>query len=282
MDIAVGKDFSRYADDGVFAVIDGNASRYNTGSHVDVKGMSLLAGISGSKPLAAGALTLAGFVSYGRSSYDTYNSSVKGGGSSDYVGLGLRARLDFAGTDKGHPYAEAHLQGGRVKTDFYSGDLKDGQGRSASYDVSSSYLGAHIGIGYVRYLADGRELDLYAKYIYARHGGDNVRLSTGEPMSFDAIRSRRLRIGGRYTGKSGNFRPYVGLAWEHEFDGRASATVNGHSLYAPDLIGGTGIAEFGFTFTPWENKPFFIDLSIQGYTGKREGFSGSLEFEYRF
>jgi hypothetical protein len=116
----------------------------------------------------------------------------------------------------------------------------------------------------------------------AGHGGDDVRLDTGEPISFDAIQSRRLRIGGRYTGKSGNFQPYIGLAWEREFDGRANASFYGHSMYVPDMAVDTGIAELGFIFQPSETIPFFIDLSIQGYTGKREGLSGRLELEYRF
>jgi hypothetical protein len=290
----------KYGGNGVFAIIDGGALRYDTGSRIDVNSLSLLTGISGSKPLASEALTVAGFIVYGRGDYDTYSSfadapSVKGGGSSNYVGLGLRTRLDFTGTgpagtgeagaDKSRPYIEAHAQGGRVKTDFYSSDFADYQGRSASYHASSNYFGAHVGAGYIWNFADTGEVDFYPKYLYPRRGGDSVRLGTGEPVSFDAIQSRRLRLGGRYTRKSGNFQPYVGMAWEREFDGRANAAVYGYPINpinALDMAGDTGIFELGFTYMPFDIYPFFIDLSVQDYTGQIEGVSGRLDLEYRF
>jgi hypothetical protein len=285
-DVAVGHGLSRRGN-GVFAVIDGDSSRHNTGSHIDADSFSLLAGISGGTPVsAAGTLTLTGFVGYGRGGYGTYNSfanaaSVTGGGDSEYVGAGVLARLDIAGADEGHPYAEAHFQGGIVKTDFSSGNLTNGTGQGASYDSSSRYYSAHIGAGYIRNFAGDKELDLYAKYFFARCGGDSVRLNTGDDVSFDAVNSSRLRVGGRYVWKAGNVRYYAGLAWEFEFDGEANATVYGFMpLDAPDMVGGTGILELGLSFTPSETRPLVIDLGVKGYAGKREGISGNIRFEY--
>jgi outer membrane autotransporter protein len=291
LDLATGQGLSRMLDAsragmGSFGVIDGGSSRYDTGSHVDVDSLSLLAGLSGSLALDSGALTLGAFFSYGRGDYDTRNSfanaaSVKSRGDSDYAGLGILARLDLTGTAAGHPYAEAHLQGGRVKTDFRSGDLVDSLGRGAKYDSSSNYYGAHLGAGYVWNLSGG-EFDLYGKYLYARRGGDSARLNTGDPIRFDAVESQRLRIGGRATWTAGNLKPYAGLAWEHEFDGKARATAYGRKIDAPDLKGDTGIVELGLTLTPSKTRPLTIDLGIQGYAGQREGASGSIKMKYRF
>ena len=286
VDLAAGPGIIRHGK-GIFALVDGGSSRYDTGSNIDVDSLSLLAGVSGVTPFSAGTLTLAGFLSYGRGDYDTYNSfanaaSVKGQGGSDYTGLGALARFDFSGSDTGHPYAEAHFQGGRVKTDFYSGDLVDVLGRSARYDTSSNYYGAHIGAGYVRNIAGGGELDLYAKYLYARRGGDSVRLDSGDPVSFDYVNSHRLRVGGRYAWRANNLRPYVGLAWEYEFDGRANAAAYGYPIDAPDMEGDTGIVELGFTLTPSGTERLLIDLGVQAYTGQREGVSGNVKLEYMF
>ncbi|MDR2124063.1 MAG: hypothetical protein LBP38_03650, partial [Desulfovibrio sp.] len=57
-----------------FAVTSGGWSRYNTGSHVDVSGVSLLAGmaIGGDTPI--GRITGGGFFEGGWGNYDTYNS----------------------------------------------------------------------------------------------------------------------------------------------------------------------------------------------------------------
>jgi outer membrane autotransporter protein len=87
-------------------------------------------------------------------------------------------------------------------------------------------------------------------------------------------------LGGRYAWESVKFRPYVGMAWEHEFDGTANSTTFRCPIDALDMRGDTGIFELGFTFRPSENMPLFIDLNAQGYAGSREGLSGTLEFEY--
>ncbi|MDR1936511.1 MAG: autotransporter outer membrane beta-barrel domain-containing protein, partial [Candidatus Accumulibacter sp.] len=197
-------------------------------------------------------------------------------------GLGLLARLDFTGTRSGHPYAEASLQGGRVESDFKSGDLRDSLGRGAKYDTRSSYYGAHIGAGYLWKLGEAGEVDLYGQYLYARRGGDSVSLNTGDPIRFSAVESQRLRIGGRYAWTANKIKPYAGLAWEHEFDGKAKATAYGYRIDAPDLKGDTGIVEFGLSLTPSKNTPVSIDLGLQGYAGTREGVSGGIKLEYRF
>ena len=76
--------------------------------------------------------------------------------------------------------------------------------------------------------------------------------------------------------------PYIGAAWEHEFNGRAGATTRGFSIPAPSLRGDTGIGELGLSFKPSATIPLFFDLGIQGYVGKREGVTGSLQAKLEF
>ena len=69
---------------------------------------------------------------------------------------------------------------------------------------------------------------------------------------------------------------------KHEFDGEAGATAYGYSLNKPELKGGTGIGEVGVTFKPTAASDFSFDLGIQGYTGLREGVSGSVRAKWVF
>jgi outer membrane autotransporter protein len=169
-----------------------------------------------------------------------------------------------------------------VKTEFQSGDLVDASGRGAKYDSASNYHGAHLGAGYVWQTGPG-ELDVYGQLLHARRGGDTVTLNTGDPVTFKAVDSHRLRLGGRYAWTMNDtLKPYLGLAWEHEFDGKARATTHGETIDAPSLKGDTGMVELGFSVHPSSFQALRIDLGIQGYAGKREGVSGSLKAEYRF
>jgi outer membrane autotransporter protein len=270
-----------------FAFLERGHSRYDSGSRVDVDSRLLMAGLSGALALSSGTLTLGGFITHGTGDYDTRNSfantaRVKGSGDSQYTGFGLLARLDLTGADTGHPYLEASLQGGRVKTEFRSGDLIDAFGRGAKYDSASNYYGGHLAAGYLWQTRQG-ELDLYGQWLYTRREGDTVTLNTGDPIRFAAVESQRLRLGGRYAWTvNETIKPYLGLAWEREFGGKARATTYGYEIDAPKLKGDTGIVELGLSTHPSPARPLRIELGVQGYAGKREGVSAMLKVEYRF
>ncbi len=115
---------------------------------------------------------------------------------------------------------------GKTHNEYDSSDLRDAAGRKADYDSSSPYYGLHFGTGYVWNINDAATLDLYGKYFWTRQQGDSVGLSTGEHLSFDDINSSRLRFGGRFAYiLNEHVAPYIGAAWEHEFDGKARATT---------------------------------------------------------
>jgi autotransporter-associated beta strand protein len=271
-----------------FGALSGASLRYNTGSHVDMNSLSLLAGLAWGTDLAPGRLTLGAFFEYGNGSYDTHNSfsnaaSVDGDGDTYYAGGGILGRMDFINTGPGHFYAEASFRAGGVHNEYDSSDLRDASGRRAEYDSSSAYYGFHLGGGYIWNITEAASLDLYGKYFWTRQEGDSVTLSTGDRVRFKDADSSRLRVGGRFAYTVNEyFSPYVGAAWEHEFDGRARATTNGFSIDAPSLRGDTGIGELGLTLTPSATLPLSFDLGVQGYTGKREGVTGSLRIRLEF
>ncbi|GHV50968.1 hypothetical protein FACS1894168_2770 [Deltaproteobacteria bacterium] len=76
--------------------------------------------------------------------------------------------------------------------------------------------------------------------------------------------------------------PYIGAAYEYEFNGDAKATTNGYSIKAPDLTGSTGIGELGLSLKPSQTLPLSFDLGVQGYVGKRESVTGSLQAKWEF
>ncbi|MFT4300768.1 MAG: autotransporter domain-containing protein [Desulfovibrio sp.] len=271
-----------------FGALSGGSVRYNSGSHVDMHSLSLLAGLALGTDITPGRLTFGAFFEYGNGSYNTYNSfsnaaSVDGNGNTHYLGGGILGRMNFINTGPGHFYTEASGRAGNVYNNYESSDLRDANGREASYDSTSAYYGLHLGTGYIWNITDEASLDLYGKYFWTRQTGDSITLSTGDPIDFDDVYSSRLRFGSRFAYAVNEYvSPYVGAAWEHEFDGKARASTNGYDMKAPSLRGDTGIGELGLTFTPSQTLPLSFDLGVQGYAGKREGVTGSLQAKYEF
>lgn len=263
-----------------FSALSSGSSRYKTGSHVDVNGISLLTGIASHRAAANGEMITGLFLEGGWSSYDSYNgftnySSVKGSGDTSYYGLGFLARSE----KKSGAYTEGSLRFGRTKTDFASGDLQDSLGRSAGYDSSASYWGAHLGIGKIK-TSGKNTLDMYGKYLFTRQGGNNVNV-LGDPVSFSGSTSHRLKTGFRISREASEaVTTYAGAAYEYEFDGKSKATAYSYDIDAPGVKGSTGILELGAQWKKGTGDA--LELGLLGYVGKRQGISGTLQFKHAF
>jgi outer membrane autotransporter protein len=270
-----------------FGATEGGHSRYDTGSHVDVDSLTVLAGVAKGFDFNPAALTLGIFVEGGWGSYNSYNSfnsaaAVSGNGDTSFVGGGILGRFDFCPTGPGHFYAEGSGRIGQVKTDFFSGDFMGGA--SGYDDVSSLYYGLHLGAGYVFNLSEQAELDVYARYLLTHQNSDDVVLYTGDRIEFDSVNSSRARVGARLGyAISDLVKPYVGAAYEYEFDGKADASTNGFAIDAPELTGSTGMGELGLSFKPYgDSGALSLDLGVQGFVGERQGVLGSLQIKFEF
>jgi outer membrane autotransporter protein len=269
-----------------FSGAGGGKSRYNTGSHVDVEGFSMLAGLALGNDVGMGRLTLGAFFEGGWGSYDSHNSfsnyaSVNGDGDTSYMGGGVLGRYDLTSGILSGLYFDASARLGRAKMDFGSGDIQY-NGSDANFDSSSLYYGLHGGVGYLWSITDDASLDLSAKLLWTRQEGDSITVH-GDRVRFKDTDSLRTRLGGRFTyAINEHIAPYVGAYWEHEYDSKASSTVNGRSISSPDIKGDTGMGEIGLSFKPVVDSGLSLDLGVQGYTGKREGVSGSLHVKFEF
>ena len=187
-------------------------------------------------------------------------------------------------TGPGNIYTEASFRAGGLHNDYSTSDLRDAMGRSArGYDTYSPYYGIHAGLGYIWKFTEQASVDLYAKYFWTRMQGSHVRLAIGDPVTFKDMDSHRLRLGGRFNyAFNDHVSTYIGAAWEYEMDGCARGTTYGYSINTPTMYGSTGLGELGLTLKPSKDLPLSFDLGVQGYVGKREGVTGSLQIRYEF
>ena len=274
---------------GAFFALGGGKNSYSTAtrSYVDLEGLSLITGVAWKRSRQSGELLLAPFVEAGWGSYDSFDCftsyGVNANGDTSYFGGGLMVRYDL----RGGTYFEASGRAGSAKLDYSSRELRnDYRNGRAEYDVTSAYYGAHAGVGRVWSINEKASFDFYVKYFWSRQEGKTVYVAndpTGGPTQFMDMNSHRLRFGGRLTfAVNERFSPYVGAAYEYEFDGRSKAHAFGQNFDAAEITGGSGIGELGFSVKPSQNSPISIDFGLQGYTGQREGVSGKLRFTYEF
>ena len=283
-----------------FMVMNGGSSRYKTGSHVDVDGFNMVVGLAtGFDLLNQHPVTIGAFFEYGRGTYNTYNSfatyaSVHGDGDTHYTGGGILGRIEFAGTGLGWVkklnadqadglYAEASFRAGRIDSDFDTNDILGGRGESSSYDSGANYYGLHGGVGYVLNFDERNSVDIYGRYLWTRIDSETVNVGR-DRLRFDDADSSRIRVGARYTTVyNDQLKPYIGVAYEHEFDGEVAARAYGLKLNKPSLEGDTGIFEAGVTLKPISTiDALSVDVTGQGFVGQRQGGGGGLKIKYQF
>lgn len=269
----------------MFDASGGGNMRYKSGSYSDMRGYNLALGFAKAIKNNAGKLTYGPLLEYGWGNYTSHlDSGIRADGNTKYYGIGMIVRQD----NNSGLYYEGSVRYGRMDADYASGDMIGAGGSKvyADYDSSSSYYGAHIGIGRVSKLNDTVKADIYAKLLYTHQSGDSVTLGgagNGEVYDFDAVNSTRARLGARLSkenGERGTY--YAGLAYEYEFDGEAKATVKGLSTPAPSIKGSSGMLELGYIIQNKDVNAPAVDIGFQGWSGKKQGFSGNINFIWKF
>lgn len=272
--IAAMVDAAKLGEVTAFGVMQGGSTHYNTGSYVDVDGVTFMAG--------AGLRinpnwTMAGFVEAGWANSASHVEGTRGDGDHEYFGVGFATRYQTDGV----LYVDGSLREGRATTEFAGRYGQD----SASYDAKSLYMSAHVGLGALWDLNESLKLDTYARYMVTYLDDDDVDLNNryNDKLDLDSTVTHAVRAGARLLGDFNDYASWkVGAAYEHVFDGDAESAVNSFSLDVPSLEGDTGVFELGMRIRPSLESNWAVDLGAKGYVGDREGVTGNMTVRYSF
>ena len=272
--IAAMVDAAKLGEVTAFGVMQGGSTHYNTGSYVDVDGVTFMAG--------AGLRvnpnwTMAGFVEAGWANSASHVDGTRGDGDHEYFGVGFATRYQTDGV----LYADGSLRAGRATTEFAGRYGQD----SASYDAKSLYMSAHVGLGAMWGLNESLKLDTYVRYMVTYLDDDDVSLNNryNDKLELDSTVTHAVRAGARLLGDFNDYASWkVGSAYEHVFDGDAESAVNSFSLDVPSLEGDTGVFELGLRIRPSLESNWAVDLGAKGYVGDREGVTGNITVCYSF
>lgn len=258
-----------------YAAVGYGNMRQESGSYVDVQGSAFNIGFAKEVKNGSGKLLFGPMIEYGRGSYESYlDDGTKGDGNTQNFGLGVMARQN---NDNG-TYYEGSLRYGKLTSNYNSGDLGTA---GADYDTDANYWGAHLGLGKVFQLNDKNSIDTYCKFFYTNQGSSSANI-LGHNVEFDAVKSKRSRLGFRFNHATSDVRSiYAGLAWQHEFDGSACATADGYSTPSPSIKGNSMMAELGVNVAP-KSSPVSFDLGVSGWAGKQKGYSLNANMLWSF
>ena len=272
--IAAMVDAAKLGEVTAFGVMQGGSTHYNTGSYVDVDGVTFMAG--------AGLRvnpnwTMAGFIEAGWANSASHVEGTRGDGDHEYFGVGFATRYQTDGV----LYVDGSLRAGRATTEFAGRYAQD----SASYDAKSLYMSAHVGLGAMWGLTERLKLDTYARYMVTYLDDDDVSLNNryNDKLDLNSTVTHAVRAGARLLGDFNDYASWkVGAAYEHVFDGDAESAVNSFSLDVPSLEGDTGVFELGLRIRPSLESNWAVDLGAKGYVGDREGVTGNMTVRYSF
>lgn len=256
-----------------FGAISGGTSEYETGSHVDVDGVTLATGVS----TKTGDFVFSGFVEAGWASSESHVDGTSADGDHDYYGVGAAAV--WRGDSGLH--AEGILRLGSASTEF------DGlyDTRRANYDADAFYGSISVSGGWIVPLNETIDADFYGRYVLTYLDGDEVSLDDGQNSRLDLedTVTHAIRVGVRLSGEAAeNIDWRAGAAYEHVFDGDAEASVEGLALDEPSLSGNTFIGELGLDVKTSVDSPWAVHFTVKGYAGDRQGVTGSALATYAF
>jgi len=267
-----------------FAAISYGNSRYGGDSYTNVSGFSFMGGISRRFAISQGNLLFGTFFEYGKATLDTHGSfdtqdNINGTGDSSYIGYGILGRIDY----NSGIYVDTSLRIGSATTEHSSTEYTALLGQNVSYKTTSTYFSTHLALGYNWKLADFGNLDVNGKYFWTHISG-NKAVIANDKFTFKPINSNRLRLGARYSLTTHEYlSPYLGAAYEYEFDSYAHSSVDGFEIDdTPNLRGSTGIFEAGLRLMPIDGLPVTIDFGVEAYTGMRQGYNLSLQLVFEF
>lgn len=257
-----------------FALIQGEALRYDTASSIKINGFH---SIFGSGVNIDDQWNLTGFFETGSANYRTQNvfvgESFRGDGEMAYWGLGLAAKYKIT------PKFSTHvgLQFGRMKTDI-SNAIRNSEGEFFDVRDYAWYWSGQIGLNWSREIQTGT-VGLYARYMHSQLAGGSTNAGKDQ-LDFDAVQSDRFRLGVKNAIEiSDQSSINLGLGWDYEANAKARMSIGDIEAPTQSLQGSTGFAEVGGT---WSANGFAVEGRVRGFAGVISGWEGQIRGSFTF
>ena len=254
-----------------FALIQGEALRYDTASSIKVNGFH---SIFGSGVNIDDQWNLTGFFETGSANYRTQNvfagESFGGDGEMAYWGLGLAAKYKIT------PEFSTHvgLQFGRMKTDI-SNAIRNSEGEFFDVRDYAWYWSGQIGLNWSREIQTGT-VGLYARYMHSQLAGGSTNAGKDQ-LDFDSVQSDRFRLGVKNASDQSSIN--LGLGWDYEANAKARMSIGDIEAPTQSLQGSTGFAEVGGT---WSANGFAVEGRVRGFAGVISGWEGQIRGSFTF
>ena len=156
---------------------------------------------------------------------------------------------------------------------------------SSDFKTNMAYVSGHIGTAYNFSVSDETTISPYARYIVSYLGSDKVNAGSVEEDLYkaNATVSHTLRAGVKVnTQISENFKFVGGVAVDETMGAKAKGRVSGYDLKTLSVNGTTAVGELKLQAVPTSTSPWKFELGVNGYAGKRRGFSGEASVNYSF
>ena len=156
---------------------------------------------------------------------------------------------------------------------------------SSDFKTNMAYVSGHIGTAYNFSVSDETTISPYARYIVSYLGSDKVNAGSVEEDLYkaNATVSHTLRAGVKVnTQISENFKFVGGVAVDETMGAKAKGRVSGYDLKTLSVNGTTAVGELKLQAVPSSTSPWKFELGVNGYAGRRRGFSGEASVNYRF
>ncbi|MDO4690023.1 MAG: autotransporter outer membrane beta-barrel domain-containing protein [Fusobacterium sp.] len=262
------------ASSGSFITTNNTDIRNNTGSHIDIKGKHLNAGLSKKIYLKNANLVYGALIEYGQGKYKSYiENNIKAEGDIKNIGLGFFSKYTFLNNVS----LENSLHIGRLNSDYKSSSFFT----PVNYKYNTSYYAWHMGLGKVFKIDENKNIRLYSKYLMNIQNKKDVTLNTGEKYKFKSTTSSNILLGSNFSYNiNNNNRIHTSLAYQYEFNGKAKATYKGLTTPTPSLKGSTFIVNLGWQAKLTNN--ITLDIELKKFLGKQRGIAFNLGANYKF
>ncbi|WP_022819200.1 autotransporter outer membrane beta-barrel domain-containing protein [Fusobacterium russii] len=257
-----------------FIISDISDIRSKTGSHIDIKGRNINAGISKKVSLKNTNVTYGALIEHGQGKYKSYiENDIKAEGNIKNIGISVFTKYNYSNNF----YSEGSLHMGQLNSDYKSNSFSI----PVTYDYKTKYYAAHIGIGKNIKIDSYKNISLYSKYFINRQNKKDVTLSSGEVYKFSSVTSSNILLGTEYSQKiNEKNKIYTNVAYQYEFDGKSNATYKGLTTASPSLKGSSLVIDLGWQTQIKDNIK--LNLGFNKWLGKQRGSSFNIGIDYKF